>query len=473
MHFISRSHPLSRRRLFSNAALLGLVAPILRKLDAAAAPAASIPRVIFLFSPNGPVMASGPASGTSETSFALHEWWKPLEPHRDVGNFFANMANTGAGIVEGHGHGLGGQTFSGTGAGGGSEYRQKGKTIDQVIASRLVQAGRQGTTPSVVWGNVSVNDAGGTGEVFHSGQNGFRPETNCSAAWKQLFASFMPNPPTGGMPSVDKRLQRDKSVLDFLVKDCTAMRDGLGAEGMRLLDEHCTTLKQIESNLTKTAQASCSRPTDPGAKDWKNPGNVDAQCNAFFSLMASSLACELTSVIAYQFGAQGSRNALADSYGVPYSSVVDSQDSGPVHHAWTHQSPGADQTKALKTFYTFYSQQVANLVAKLKTTNDAAGKPLIDSTLVIWHSELGGSPQKPDAHRNASVPMVMFGNAQGAFKTGRFYQGAAPTEGGTGYQKAGQDMAKILVSAAQYMGFPDIDTVGATGVKGGFDWLKG
>ena len=65
------------------------------------------------------------------------------------------------------------------------------------------------------------------------------------------------------------------------------------------------------------------------------------------------------------------------------------------------------------------------------------------------------------------MPAVLFGSGQGTFKTGRYIHGQSPDLGsGSGYQQAGSDMAKLLVSLIQYMGLTDVDTVGLTGVKG-------
>jgi len=42
-----------------------------------------------------------------------------------------------------------------------------------------------------------------------------------------------------------------------------------------------------------------------------------------------------------------------------------------------------------------------------------------------------------------------------------------------GYQEAGRDMARLMVSLVQYMGLTDVNTVGATGVTGPLTSLFG
>lgn len=473
----SRVSPISRRRVLQNSALAALVAPVLRRRDAQGA-VSSPRRVIFLYSGNGPIAVTGPASG-SESAFTLHDWWKPLERHRADGIFLSHLAVTGSGVVTGDGHGLGGQLFAGFGA---NEYASKGESVDQIIARRLESEGRAGLRRSVVWGLAR----GATGEGFQStGGRNIACETDPSKAWTDLFASFVA--PTGSGPPSEAAMRRaaalqarEQGILDIVNEDCRRLKDLLGIEGTRLLDEHCTTLRSLEKNLRSSvtgtpALTSCSKPANPGtATAWTNPENIDAQSAAFINLMTTALACELTHVIAFQFAGQAARNRLATKYGVASAPTQNSGDSGPAHHPWTHNAPSADRTEALRIFTTFYATQVGLLIDKLKSTVDATGAPLLDSTVVLWGSELGGTEKNPDAHVTGCLPAIWFGKGQGTFKTGRYLRSTTDDRGGgTGRVEAGRDMGRLLVSAIQYMGLKDVDTVGATGVKGGLTALSG
>jgi hypothetical protein len=461
---------LSRRNLLKHTALMTVLAPVLRKRDAYAA--ASPHRLILIFSPNGPMNALGPARGT-ETSFTVHDWWKPLERHKADATFMSHMAATGAGAVTGSGHGLGGQVYSAFGA---NSYAQKGPTIDQVIGKRLEAERRAGLKRSVVWGTSGRSSSGGTGDAFAvaAGRN-IAPELDPSKAWAELFASFMAPAPTtpASMDQAAALIARRQSILDFVNEDCKSLKDMLGAEGMRLLDDHCTTLRGLEKSLVtgidSAAAGMCRKPANPGEKAWSNPENIDSQMAAFIDLMATTLACELSHLIAFQFGGQSARNRLAAKYGVPSSPRADSGDSGPAHHPWTHQRTSDSKVKALSIFTTFYASQVALLVDKLKTTVDANGKPLLDSTMVLWVSELGGKDGGSDYHQVGTVPAILFGRGQGTFKTGRYYRGKSgegSSASGASFREGGREMAQLMVSMIQYMGLKDVKTVGSTGVSG-------
>jgi hypothetical protein len=168
-------------------------------------------------------------------------------------------------------------------------------------------------------------------------------------------------------------------------------------------------------------------------------------------------------VVGISFGSGASRFAIPEKYGVPTSPKVDSGDSGPQMHAWTHR-PKSDPntTQALKIFYNWFSDRVVKLVDKLITTKDADGRPLIETTVVLWTSEFGsGGP-----HTNVNVPVLLFGDSAGAWKTGRQFSvtGDSATRA--------LPLHALFVSIIRHMGLASIDTFGNAG-RGPLDWLQG
>jgi hypothetical protein len=438
-----------------------LAGPVLRIRDSRADAPAAPRRLILIASPNGPMVATGPCSG-SETSFQFHPWWQPLAKFQQDGIFLSHLCATGASVVPGPsglagGHGLGGQVFCGYGC-GQDIYTSAGPSIDRIIGQRLQSKGAAGLVPSVAWGF----ESSGEPAFFYDDAN--RPqyiETNPSKAWSALFSGgAKPNPSDAAL------IARRTSILDFVNQDCNALQNALGSEGKRLLDEHCSTIRQMEKNVGTSL--GCAMPQDPGPNEWTNPENVDVAWRAFVDLMTTALVCEATHVICFQFGPEAARNHIASSYGVPESPMADSGDSGPAHHPWTHQNlAGGETVHALSIFQTFYSKSVAILIDKLKTTLDASGKPLLDSTMVLWLSELGGDDgNNYEAHITSSAPAVLFGSGQGTFKTGRYVQGPSRGTSDHGEPEGGRMMAQLLISMMQYMGLTDQKTVGVCDANG-------
>ena len=97
---VIKSTLFSRREVVVSSALAALLGPVLRAREAQGAALTAPRRIILLFSPNGPMMATGPASGT-ETAFSIHPWWQPLERHKAEAIFLSNLSSSGAGVVPG------------------------------------------------------------------------------------------------------------------------------------------------------------------------------------------------------------------------------------------------------------------------------------------------------------------------------------------------------------------------------------
>lgn len=434
-------------------------------------------RVIVFFSPNGPIMERGPATGT-ESAWQIHEWWKPLERHKADGLFFAGMMQAGVpfGKHNEYGHQSGGtgaltaRTTEGT-------NNATGPSIDQFIGQELQKKGVVTPKRSLLWG--LHNSVGNWGPWYEAAGKPVNPQNDPYKALADIVPSL--KGPSGGGPVVDKALLRRKFVLDAAYKDCKEMTSGLGSEGRTLLDFHCSNIDSLSQSVAKSLEAGtmtsskvdCSAPAKPNTMLASNANFSSADVRddlttAFADMAALSFACDVTRVIGFSFGGTADRFHIPTKYGVPSAAKVDSGDSGPQHHAWTHTyNNSPDKRQALKSFYLWYSETVAKFIDKLKTTMDANGKPLMDSTVVLWTSELGhrtgGDSLEP--HPNENIPVLVFGNGGGAWKTNRFYNG-------DGSNKHALALHALFVSIIQHAGLTNVTTFGNQGA-GPLEWLKG
>lgn len=461
---------LARRHLLQQAGLWSLAWPVLRHARLEAAEATAPKRVIVFFSPNGPIMERGPVSGT-ERDFTLHDWWKPLERHKADGLFFAGMMQAGVPFGEHneYGHQSGGtgaltaRTTEGT-------NNSTGPSIDQFIGQKLLEQGIVTPKRSLLWG---LHDSvGNWGPWYEAAGKPVNPERNPYAALNDIAPGLAP---TTGAPPVNPLL-RKRLVLDRAYKDCKQLLGKLGAEGQALLDFHCNNIESLEKSVSESLNRppgpDCRAPTKPdttlGADaNFGQADNRDEMMKAFTSLMALSLSCDVTRVIGFSFGGTADRLAIPASYAIPSSAQVDSGDSGPQHHAWTHVYDQSDTKRAaLKGFYNWYAEQVALVIDKLKATPDVNGKSLFDSTLVLWTSELGHQPGSSlEPHPNGHIPVILFGNGGGQFKTNRFYDGDSSPQ-------TSIMLHQLFVSLIQHAGTSGVDTFGNQG-QGPLEWLQG
>ncbi len=440
----------------------GLATSSLGLLPRSARAAAAPRRVVIIFSPNGPQHQHGPTEGT-ENDFTIVPWWAPLEKHRARTNFFRGVHQAGVpfGKVDEYGHQSGScgaltaRTTEGTKTG-------TGPSLDQFIGKELEKAGVITPKRSLLFGLYDQ----GRPPFFETAGQAVKPISN---PWEGL-ATLAPSFRTDAKGVVNKTLKRQHFVLDHLRSDCQKLNGRLGAEGRMRLERHCAEIEALEKNVASSLLdpgSTCSEPkmplAHPMAYDWLGREARDDAMDAYTDLMALSLVCDVTRVVGISFGSGASRFAIPEKYNVPSSPKVDSGDSGPQMHAWTHRPKTDPNTMAaLKIFYNWFSDRVVKVIDKLQSTLDADGRPLLETTLVLWTSEFGsGGP-----HTNGFVPVMLFGDSAGAFKTGRHFQ-----QEGT---KEAQAMVlhQMFVSIIRHMGLSHIDTFGNAG-KGPLEWLQG
>ncbi|HJK96824.1 MAG TPA: DUF1552 domain-containing protein [Polyangiaceae bacterium LLY-WYZ-14_1] len=339
-----------------------------------------------------------------------------------------------------------------------------GPSLDQFIAQELRARGVVTPKRSLLWG---LYDR--ARPPFFEGPG--QPIAPIANPWTAL-ADLAPALGGEAGGTVDRALRRQHFVLDQVARDCARLRGRLGGEGRAILEQHCANIEALETSVSAaltTSMASCEAPdapdtTLPADFDWTGREARDEACRAFTEMMGLAFACDLTRVIGFGFGNGAARFSIPERYGVPVSGRVDSGDSGPQMHAWTHQRrDDPNTTEALRIFYHWFSEKVVAIVEKLKNTNDADGRPLLDTTLVLWTSEFGqGGP-----HHNGNVPVMLFGSSEGAIETGRhFHAGHGDRE-----SKA-LVLHQLMVSICRHMGLDDIDTFGNAG-RGPLDWLAG
>lgn len=463
----------SRRDLILRMGAWPLLWPIVRETGARAQ-TTTPRRVLVIFTPNGPTMEKGPAVGT-ENDFTVHDWWQPIARHKDIGLFFTKMMQAGVpfGKHNEYGHQSGGtgaltaRTTEGT-------NNATGPSLDQFIGQELQKRGVITPKRNLAWG--LHKSVGNWGPWYEAAGKPATLQNNPYLALNDIA----PGLGTGvtGVVGPDNRLVRKRNVLDAVYKDCKELTTGLGAEGKAILDFHCTNIDSLQKSVLKSLQApatprpgTCAVPAKPDTMLAQN-ANYDAADNrddivgAFASLTSLAFACDVTRVIGFSFGGTSARFAPPSKYMVPSSDKVDSGDSGPQHHAWTHvYNTGDTKRNALKIIYTWYSEQVARFIDKLRATKDADGKSLMDSTLVLWTSELGSMNNQIEPHSNTNIPVLVFGNGAGAFKTNRLYTG-------DGSANSALILHSLFVSIIQHAGLTNITAFGNKGM-GPLDWLKG
>jgi hypothetical protein len=114
------------------------------------------------------------------------------------------------------------------------------------------------------------------------------------------------------------------------------------------------------------------------------------------------------------------------------------------HHELSHHQDDADKIAKIARIDRFYVEQFAYLLGRLKETKDAGGKPLLDSSMVVYTSGLSDGNQ----HRHNDLPLILAGSGGGRLSPGRHV--LLPGE---------QPMTNLFLTMLDVMGTP-VDAFG-------------
>ncbi len=421
--------PLSRRTILRGTAGAAIALPFLEAMLPRRARAAAPPRrFIVMFSPNGTLPSWAPVG--SELSFTLSPILSPLAPHQSDLVIVQGLLQQGGG-GDGHQTGIGGMLtgsplnpgpFAGVGA--PPAGWATGPSVDQRVAEALAAP-----TPfrSLELG-VQVGAADDWGRMIYRAANQPLPPTDDPmAVYTTVFSDLHTDAAT-----LAHQRARHKSILDAVGGEYTRIAGLLGSADRQRLQAHLTAVREIETRLTTNlveSNPACADPVVPALSAQSNDA-FPSVGSVQMDLLAMALACDLTRVASLQWSRSVSQVRFT-WLGIPDG-----------HHDLSHRSDGdTDAVTKLTQINTWYAQQMAGLIARLKATPDAGGGTLFDSTLVLWCNELA----KGNTHSRQDAPYVLAGTGGGPLVTGRYL----------GYEGQGLAHNDLLVSILNALDIPD------------------
>jgi hypothetical protein len=409
-------------------------------------------------------------SGDTETSFNLTYTNCSLQPFDDAATYGKSWKSQIL-AIEGidhmsnaNGHDSAGTILTGSRI-DSSAKKPLNSSLDQVLAvDNMLGAATPITSISLGVGNDSTE----SGSTLSYGPGGVAlPKIiDPSQAFKTLFGNFVPmNDPNAAAKAARQRAL-GKSVLDFITGDIGRLRTRLAPAEQQKLDQHLSSLSDLEKQLTAMPASSvtCPMPTAPDATKFPkikqyNGGEpyFDAITNAHLDLIANAFACDITR-FATLF--MGDLSYAGNPLGLPadnHGAVAHVYSASPVGANGTPVGAGDPTTWALLAKFNRYPySKVALLMQKL----DALG--VLDNTLIYVTSDMGN----PALHSTRNVPTVLAGGANGVFRMGRRLKMAADCPTASPWCSPGDATftavtnSHLLVSIAQAFGVSSITSFG-------------
>jgi hypothetical protein len=407
---------MSRRTVIRGAGGVVIGLPLLdamRQNRARAADAAP-KRFISWFTANGQMPAYWYPTGT-ETNFTLNTAHQPLLPYQSKLVLFNGVKNDAGkdpaygGHQGSHAAMISGVPFVDPQSFG--TMRPGGPSLDQLVADKI------GGATKIKSVQTGVNPSGDGGDPLQI-LSSWRSATELlptigkpSALFDYLFMNGAPAGTPQNTMAADNLRKRRQSILDMVAGRFTTMKARVGTDDKARLDQHMTSIREVEMQVTATQpQVACMVPARPADTFNVLGSNLPAWSKVNLDMMVLAMACDITRVASFCWIAMGSG-------GVTFSWLGHTN----THHNLAH----ANALKEMTEINTWFSTQLAYVMSALDKYPDVAGGSMLDNTLILWWNELGNG----SAHLASPAPFVLAGGAGGAIKMGRYLDyTAAPVQ---------------------------------------------
>ena len=279
-----------------------------------------------------------------------------------------------------------------------------GVSVDQIAADHL---GKETRFPSLEIGcdrglNAGNCDSGyscaySANLSWKSENMPMAKEVNPRLVFERFFANSFKDETSA---SKAKRDRYRLSVLDFVLEDATQLKNRLGANDTRKLEEYLNSIREIEVRVARAEQ-----PTNPEAAKYPRPAGMPADYQEHIRLMADMMVLafqtDMTRVSTFVFANEGSNRSYR------FLEVPEG------HHDLSHHGGDKQKLKKIATINRFHLTQFAYLLGKLKSAKEGSGN-LLDNSMILYGSAIGDG----NRHNHDELPILLAGKA-GGLKPGR------------------------------------------------------
>jgi hypothetical protein len=225
-----------------------------------------------------------------------------------------------------------------------------------------------------------------------------------------VFERFFGGAGAGESQSARQKRERYRlSVLDFVMEDAASLKNRLGGNDQRKLDEYLSAVRALEVSINKSAAEPDSKSTA-----YPRPAGIPQDYADHLKLMNDLLVLafqgDLTRIATFVYANDGS-NRSYKSIGVPDG-----------HHDLSHHGGNKDKLEKLRLINRFHVSQLAYFLGKLKSIREGDGT-LLDQCMLVY----GGGIGDGNRHNHDDLPILVAGKGGGTLRTGRHVKYANET----------------------------------------------
>ncbi|MFO0881759.1 MAG: DUF1552 domain-containing protein [Gemmataceae bacterium] len=366
-------------------------------------------RMAFLYVPNGVMMPDWKPKDEG-ANFELPATLKPLQPFRDQ---LLVLTGLTADKARPNGDGPGDHARAMSAFLTGCQPRKTaganikvGVSVDQLAAQKIGSATR---FASLEIGCESGRQAGNCDSGYscaYSSTISWRgeaspvaKETNPRLVFNRLFA--VESKP--GDAQTLRQAGYRRSLLDYVAEDARSLKNRLGNNDQRKLEEYLTGVREIEQRLARVEKDSDVKGLPAGASAPSGlPRDMQHHLRLLADMMVLAFQADLTRICTFAFANEGSNR--------PYREIGISDG----HHDLSHHGRKQEKTSKLQKINLFHIEQVAYLLDRLRQVREGSGT-LLDSCMIAY----GSGNSDGDRHNHDDLPILLMGGGGGSLKSGR------------------------------------------------------
>jgi hypothetical protein len=397
------------RRTFLRGAGASLALPFLDAMTPAfAATAKAVPRLAFLYIPNGVNPHTWTPEGTGK-EFSFSPALAPLEPFKNQVNVFTNLSHHAA---DRQNDGAGDHSrATGVFLSGCHAKRTQGAdlhlgiTADQIAAQSL---GKDNVLPSL---ELSLEDR----NIAPLCDEGYTCAYSNTLSWSSATTPLpMENDPRlvferlfgeeGNPKERAIRIKEDRSILDSVNGAMARLQGRLGSNDKRKVDQYFSSIREVELRLQRIEKQNAESPL-AGAEITRPlgvPEKFEDHIHLMFDLQVLAFQGDITRVATLMFG----REMAVRSY--PQIGVSDS------HHSLSHHDNNPAKLAKLAKIDAYHVAQVAYLLGKLRDARDGENS-LLDNSMIVY----GAGIANGNLHNHEKLPVFVAGGGARQVQGGR------------------------------------------------------
>ncbi len=309
-----------------------------------------------------------------------------------------------------------------------------GASLDQLYAQRF---GQDTPIPSMQLCIENVDQAGGCAYgyacVYTDSISWASPTEplpmirDPRVAFDQLFGA-------GGTPeqrATQRRIER--SILDWIVDEVSALKRDLGASDRRRIDQYLENIREIEVRIQKIeAYNQSGEPREMPEAPAGVPDSFREHVEVMFDLQALAFASDVTRVFSFKLGRDGSGRVYPES-------GVDA-----AFHPASHHGGREEAVKDFAKINAYHVGMLPYFLEKLESTMEGEAS-LLDKTMIVYGSPMGDS----NLHNHKRCPLFLMGGANGRLEGGVHL-----------HADDGTPMANVLLTLMHKLGLDDVASFG-------------